>query len=318
MLEGSGRVSPATAGRRAGPPRAPAREGSSWPRPGARRRASLRFRRAGCRACAPCRHRLAPRRLDSTDRLARHLRLLAEDALGGAGLDDDDVERVTHGVVQLACEAGALQRDGLVRASVAVGGEEHRPLALGALDAASVDADHDRHHPHHRQRCPRAEGGLPREGGQRGRRTITIPTATTNPATMARFHWSNATVANEATITAHTAACVNSYAAIACPHSRRGATPTRLGERRPPEGPPARGRWPPWSAMSAGPSSLYTHRLRFATRGGARTSPAAVKTRARRHADGHGIEQRRAPARRQERPPPALRGCRLGVPRPGV
>jgi len=43
--------------------------------------------------------------------------------------------------------------------------------------------------------------------------TTTMPAVTTNPATTARLQWSKATVANEATITAHTAACVNSYPA---------------------------------------------------------------------------------------------------------
>ena len=42
------------------------------------------------------------------------------------------------------------------------------------------------------------------------RSTITKPTVTTKPAATARFQWSKATVANEATTTAHTAACVNS------------------------------------------------------------------------------------------------------------
>ena len=44
----------------------------------------------------------------------------------------------------------------------------------------------------------------------RATKTMTIPTETTKPAATARFQWSKATVAKEATITAHTAACVNS------------------------------------------------------------------------------------------------------------
>ena len=37
-----------------------------------------------------------------------------------------------------------------------------------------------------------------------------MPTVTTNPAATARFHWSKATVANDATTTTPTAAGVNS------------------------------------------------------------------------------------------------------------
>ena len=50
------------------------------------------------------------------------------------------------------------------------------------------------------------------EGSRRRRCT---PTVTTNPATTARFQWSKATVAKEATTTTQTAANVNSYPASA-------------------------------------------------------------------------------------------------------
>ena len=86
-------------------------------------------------------------------RLARQLGLLVDDALGGARVQHDDVERVPHAVVQLAREAGALLGDGLAGARLAVGREERGP-ALGPLDAAPVHADDDGDHPDHRERGP--------------------------------------------------------------------------------------------------------------------------------------------------------------------
>ena len=102
-------------------------------------------------------HRLAPRGLDGADGLEGHVRLLAEDALSGARLDDDDVERVADRVVQLARQAGALERDRLLRASVAVGGEERRPLAL-ARRVEAVLLDDGAEDPQHGEDDPDAQG----------------------------------------------------------------------------------------------------------------------------------------------------------------
>ena len=71
--------------------------------------------------------------------------------------------------------------------------------------------------------------------------TRTTPAATTNPAATARFQWSKATVAKEATITTPTAATVNSYPARAwAPSSTTAAMRLTSGDhQRSGEGEPA-------------------------------------------------------------------------------
>ena len=54
--------------------------------------------------------------------------------------------------------------------------------------------------------------------------TTTMPAVTRKPAATARRQWSNATVAKDATTTAHMAACVNSYPMTDCAHRRTSET----------------------------------------------------------------------------------------------
>jgi hypothetical protein len=91
---------------------------------------------------------LPPGRLDGRERIASDLRLRLDNTLRSCCLDHDDVESVTHDVVQLSRHARALIRHRFTRSHVLVTLKPFGALARG-LRLLTADADVGAQEPAH-------------------------------------------------------------------------------------------------------------------------------------------------------------------------